>query len=89
MFYQYGNPNILKKFDESYLFFSMYSEETISISLTVYFGLNEGSFLPITVDIFNKTKNHLIQKKNVFKNDANISEIKHQISKPLFYYKIN
>ena len=89
MFYQYGNPNKLKKFEESYLFLSMFSEESISISIAVYFGLNENSLLPYTGDFFIKTKKLLIQKKTVFKNDASISDIKHQISKPLFLNQIN
>lgn len=81
IFYQFGNESKNKKFNEKYLFISMYSEESVTISLNVHFGLNETGFLMNTGNFFNKTKEKLKNTKGASVNIDNITDLRKKISK--------
>ena len=81
IFYQFGNESKNKKFNEKYLFISMYSEESVTISINVHFGLNETGFLMNTGNFFNKTKEKLKNTKGASVNIDNITDLRKKISK--------
>lgn len=59
----------------------MYSEESVSITLSVHFGLNETGFLMNTGNFFNKTKEKLKNSKATSVNVENITDLRKKISK--------